>query len=40
LTSTTRAIGPLGEVNGRALPVPGDVTLRLMQAFQAHAGGL
>lgn len=40
LCSTTRAVGPLGAVEGRSLPVPGPVTARLMEAFRAYAGGL
>lgn len=40
LTSTTRAIGPIGQLCGRSLEVPGPITARLMELFRAHAGGL
>ncbi len=40
LTSTTRAIGPIGQLCGRSLQVPGPITARLMELFRAHAGGL
>ncbi|GMU57095.1 MAG: 4-amino-4-deoxychorismate lyase [Candidatus Xenobia bacterium] len=40
LTSTTRAVGPIGQLGGRPLPVPGPLTTRLMELFRAHAGGL
>lgn len=40
LTSTTRAIAPIGTLNGRSLPSPGPVTRQLMEAFMAYAGGL
>ncbi|MEW6283475.1 MAG: aminotransferase class IV [Candidatus Eremiobacterota bacterium] len=40
LSSTTRAVGPIGELDGRDLPVPGPVTARLIRAFRDYAGGL
>ncbi len=40
LTSTTRPVGPIGELNGRTLAVPGPVTRQLMDAFLTYAGGL
>lgn len=40
LSSTTRSVAPLRSVDGRDLACPGPVTLRLMDAFEALAGGL
>ncbi len=40
LSSTTRAVGPIGQLSGRPLPVPGPLTARLMELFRTHAGGL
>lgn len=36
LTSSTRHVHPLAEVNGRALQAPGPVTLSVQAAYQAH----
>lgn len=40
LSSTTRSVAPLRSLDGRGLRCPGPVTLRLMEAFRALAGGL
>lgn len=36
LTSATRDVHPVAELNGRPLPAPGEVTARVMEAFRAH----
>jgi branched-chain amino acid aminotransferase len=41
LSSTSRPIAPLKEIDGRPLsPIPGPVTLRMCEAFRSYAGGL
>lgn len=40
LTSTTRSICCIRELDGRPLATPGPLTRRLIEAFVAHAGGL
>ncbi len=40
LSSTTRSMAPLRQVDGRSLDCPGPVTRRLMDAFVQATGGL
>lgn len=40
LSSTTRSVAPLRQIDGRSFQVPGPVTERLMNAFKAYAGAL
>jgi branched-chain amino acid aminotransferase len=41
LSSSSRPVAPLRKIDGRALePVPGPLTVRLRESFQAYSGGL